>query len=375
MSEPPQGGAGLSDPPHLPELLAQQIEMARLLFRVPTNVIFATDREGRIFLVDGDSEGVFGYTHGELRGQAIKKIIPDRDLARVRDHLRARFTAGRAKPDRPLTVYAMRKDGSEVPVEILANPQSMGSTTVLFCAFREIGAVRAAREALHESHGLLATLVDAMPALVSAKDATGRYLLVNAQHAELHGIDAATVAGRTAEELLGERGRAIDELDNRLLAEGRSLVNHEERLTDAEGREHVLLTSKVPVRDGDGRVRKLLSISLDVTERQWDKERAEALVNFDELTGLPNRTQFQARLQEAILNAERAGSVTGVIFVDLGKLNEINDSFGYTVGDYAFAAPPSACTPACARPTRWRGWATTISPSSRPTSPASRGRS
>ena len=72
MSEPPQGAGGLSDLPHLPELLAQQIDLARLLFRVPTNVIFATDREGRIFLVDGDSEGVFGYTHEELRGQAIK---------------------------------------------------------------------------------------------------------------------------------------------------------------------------------------------------------------------------------------------------------------------------------------------------------------
>ncbi|HYE51258.1 MAG TPA: EAL domain-containing protein [Azospirillaceae bacterium] len=336
MSDLPAGAAAPSDLAHLPELLAQQIDLARLLFRVPTNVIFATDREGRIFLVDGDSEGVFGYRPDELRGQAIKAIIPDRDLERVRDHLRARFSAARGtRPARPLTVYCRRKDGTEVPVEILANPQTFGGTTVLFCAFREIGEVRAARAALGESHELLATLVDAMPALVSAKDAQGRYLLVNAVHADLHGLLADAVAGRTAEELLGERGRAVDELDARLLAEGRALVNHEERVVDAEGRERVLLTSKVPVKDAAGAVKKLVSISLDVTERQWDKERAEALVNFDELTGLPNRGQFQTRLQEAILHADRSGLVVGVIFVDLGRLNEINDAFGYTVGDYA----------------------------------------
>jgi len=328
--------AGMTDYSQLPELLAERIDLARLLYRQPSTVILATDRDGRIILVDGDTEGVFGHAPESLRNQSIKRLIPDRDLQRVRDHLRDRFVNGRAmREEKPIAVYARRRDGSEMPVEILANPQTVGRTTVLFCAVREIAPVRAARQALDESHELLATIVDTIPAMVNAKDVKGRYLLVNRYQADTLGMKAEEAIGHSAAELIGDRGLAVDRLDATLVAEGRALFNHEERIFDAEGRERVWLSSKVPIKDPAGHVKKLVSISLDVTERQWDRERAEALVNFDELTGLPNRTQFQARLTEAIGNAARSGLLVGVLFVDLGRLAEINDSFGYTVGDHA----------------------------------------
>ncbi|HYD98340.1 MAG TPA: PAS domain-containing protein, partial [Alphaproteobacteria bacterium] len=276
---------------NLPELLTEQLDLARRLFAFPTNVIFATDREGRIFLVDGESERVFGYPPAELRGQMLKTVIHDRDLERVRGHLRERFVSPRpGREEKPLTVYARRRDGSEMPVELLANPQTFGAQTVLFCAIREIGEVRAAKAALEESHELLSTLIGSVPAMVSAKGADNRYLLINPYQAEVFGIPAVDAPGRTAEELLGPAGRDVDDLDRRLLREGRALVNHEERLTDAEGRDRIWLTSKVPIKDQTNKVKKIVSVSLDVTDRYWDKERAETLVNFDELTGLPNRS-------------------------------------------------------------------------------------
>lgn len=329
-------GAGMDDLTRLPELLAERIHLARMLYRgVPTNVIFATDKDSRIILVDGDCLGVFGYEPEDLRGKSIKAIVPERDLTRVREHLRERFVSGGHQPERPLTVYARRKDGSEVPVEILANPQTVGRTSILFCAFREIGEVRAARAALGESSELLGAIIDNIPAMVSAKDASGRYLLANAYQAEVFGLKAADAIGRSAVDLVGPKGAPIDDLDAKLIADGKALFNHEETFADSEGRERVWLTSKVPLKDGKGAVRKLVTISLDVTERQWDRERAEALINFDELTGLPNRTQLLTRLHEAAANADRSGLGIGVLVIDLGRLNDINDSFGYTVGDYA----------------------------------------
>jgi diguanylate cyclase (GGDEF)-like protein/PAS domain S-box-containing protein len=320
----------------LPALLAKQIDMARLLFKVPANVIFATDKEGKIFLVDGECERIFGYAPDLLCGQFLKTIVPDRDLARVREHLRTRFIAPNGQSDdRPLTVYARREDGQEIPVEIFVTPQTVGRTTVLFCAFREIGEVRAARRAVAERDELLAAILDSMPALVSAKGADGRYLLLNAHHAEAYGTAARDAVGKTSEDLLGTGGQTVDELDRRVLREGRPLVNHEERLVDAEGRERILLTSKAPVRDAAGVIRKVVTVSLDVTDRYWDREKAEALTNFDELTGLPNRGQFQTRLQEALLSADRSRLVVAVLFVDLGRLSEINEAFGFSVGDYA----------------------------------------
>lgn len=328
--------AGMDDLANLPEMLAERLHLARMLYRgVPTNVIFATDKDSRIILVDGDCLGVFGYEPESLRNKSIKTLIPERDLARVREHLRERFVSGRNQPERPLTVYARRQDGSEVPVEILANPQTVGNTSILFCAFREIGEVRAARAALGESSELLGTIIDNVPAMVSAKDSSGRYLLANAYQVEVFGVKAPDVIGKTTAELLGVRGTPVDDLDMKLMADGKALFNHEEAFADSEGRERIWLTSKVPLKDSNGTVRKLVTISLDVTERQWDRERAEALINFDELTGLPNRTHLLARLQEATANADRSGLGVGVLVIDLGRLNEINDSFGYTVGDYS----------------------------------------
>jgi diguanylate cyclase (GGDEF)-like protein/PAS domain S-box-containing protein len=338
-------------PSRLPNLLAKQIDSARQLFKVPANVIFATDREGKIFLVDGECERIFGHPAEELRGKSLKSVVPDREMARVRDHLRTRFAAAKgANDDRPLPIYARHRDGSEVPVELFAVPQTVGRATVLFIAFREIGEVRAARRAVADRDSILSAILDNMPAMVSAKDAEGRYLLVNAYQAELFGSAPHEAIGKTTAEVMGAGGHSVDDMDRRVLREGRPLVNHEERLTDVDGRERILLTSKAPVRDATGAVRRVVTVSLDVTDRYWDREKAEALTNFDELTGLPNRGQFQTRLQEALLSADRSRLVVAVLVIDVGRLAEINETFGFSVGDYAIRrAAIRLCT--CVRET------------------------
>jgi diguanylate cyclase (GGDEF)-like protein/PAS domain S-box-containing protein len=68
---------------------------------------------------------------------------------------------------------------------------------------------------------------------------------------------------------------------------------------------------------------------------ELEESRAELAhqARHDPLTGLPNRTRFEDRLDHAIRKAERAGTVVGVLFIDLDGFKLVNDSFGHSLGD------------------------------------------
>jgi len=89
----------------------------------------------------------------------------------------------------------------------------------------------------------------------------------------------------------------------------------------------------VPVLTVDQKLESVAGTMRDITSRivvekiHWQK------ANFDELTGLPNRSLFFDRLGQAVLLSGRTGVVTAVLFIDLDRFKQANDSFGHSVGD------------------------------------------
>jgi len=71
----------------------------------------------------------------------------------------------------------------------------------------------------------------------------------------------------------------------------------------------------------------------DTTEKKKSDEIIWRQANFDSLTGLPNRNMFYDRLNHDIKNASRLGIQLAVLFIDLDRFKEVNDSFGHSVGD------------------------------------------
>ncbi|MDO8788234.1 MAG: EAL domain-containing protein [Sulfuritalea sp.] len=87
------------------------------------------------------------------------------------------------------------------------------------------------------------------------------------------------------------------------------------------------------IYDGDGKVLRRIAMFSDITEKKRTEETIWRQANYDSLTELPNRRLFRDRLQQEVLKAERGGLHVALLFVDLDRFKEVNDSLGHHTGD------------------------------------------
>ena len=76
-----------------------------------------------------------------------------------------------------------------------------------------------------------------------------------------------------------------------------------------------------------------LTLVNDITGRKQAEERLMHLAHYDVLTNLPNRVLFYDRLKQALAQAKRNQWITGVMFMDVDRFKNINDTLGHAVGD------------------------------------------
>ncbi|MGA2243214.1 MAG: PAS domain-containing protein [Verrucomicrobiota bacterium] len=145
---------------------------------------------------------------------------------------------------------------------------------------------------------LLRTLIDNLPDAIYAKDTAGRKTLSNLTDVKnLHFKTEAETLGKTDFDLfpreLAERLYAIDQK----VLQGEPLINQEESFVDETGRKRWLLTSKLPLRDQNGKITGLVGINREITLRK----QAEIKLAYEQelfqklLDNLPDAIYFKDR--------------------------------------------------------------------------------
>jgi diguanylate cyclase (GGDEF)-like protein/PAS domain S-box-containing protein len=199
---------------------------------------------------------------------------------------------------------------------------------------------------LEQSERLHRFLVEQSPDLIYTLDSDGYFIFVNGR--------VESLLGYTREELIGQHYSIIVHEDDveqaryafneRRIGE-RATNNFEVRLRNKHyGVRHfesrmvvaILSSQGIYAREGEASQQHFMGtsgVARDITERK----RAEEMIAFqafhDLLTGLPNRTLFEDRLQLSITQAKRRDQRLGVMFIDIDRFKLINDTYGHHEGD------------------------------------------
>ncbi|HET6724810.1 MAG TPA: EAL domain-containing protein [Gammaproteobacteria bacterium] len=217
-------------------------------------------------------------------------------------------------------------NGDDVYCEVWLGAFKWKGRKLLRATIRYIGERRIAEQrALYQTEERLRTLIDHLPVVLFSLDRDGVFTM-----SEGLGLKAM---GRRPGQTVGQRIFDVYPNDRHVHAAFVEALHGGNRIVMHEVGPITFEAQFSPLMDTRGAITGVLGLARDITETREIKRRLDHLAHHDVLTGLPNRTLFQDRIEEAMRRARRRRLPAAVLFINLDRFKTINASLGHAVGD------------------------------------------
>ncbi len=237
-------------------------------------------------------------------------------LTRIQPHFSHEYSCN--APDRARW-FRMRVDPMLAPCE--------GVVVV----HEDITRSKEAENALREQEAFFRLITENLEGFVAVLDIEGRRVYNSPSYARLLGN--RNLCGTSSFEDIhpADRERVVGAF-HATVATG---IGHhlEFRFVTADGGTRLIESRGGAIRDNAGRIKRVVVVSHDVTERRAAEEKIHHLAFYDALTQLPNRLLLNDRLQQTMAASKRSACYGALMFIDLDNFKPLNDRHGHAVGD------------------------------------------
>jgi len=271
---------------------------------------------------------MLGYTALEFTDMPFHNVVAPSYLDIWKSRFEQRIE-GKIIPERCYEVQFIHKEGHYLWVELRANLTKIYDRPAVLGILRDISLRKKQQEKLDLADAVFQNTQEG----IAITDLARNILLTNPAF--------STITEYSAEELMGAHMHflyAQDKNDEALAEKNKSLQESgtwqgalwKRRKSGDIYREWAVIST---IRNEQGEPVQYIDISLDISKMKHVETHMEYLAQHDALTGLPNRLLLNSRLEHTLERAHRNNEKCAVMFMDIDRFKNINDTFGHAAGD------------------------------------------